>query len=49
MLVFVYWLIDLFFWACSLIVAEWYNLNSWVWNSMLMSFAALVYKYVMST
>ena len=42
--VFVYWLID-FFLACSLIVAEWYSLNSWVWNYILISFVALVYKY----
>ena len=46
--VFVYWLID-FFWECSLIVAEWYNLNSWVWNCILMFFTALVYKYIMFT
>ena len=42
-------LIDWFFLECSLIVVEWYNLNSWVWNYILMSFAALIYKYIMST
>ena len=48
MLVFVYWLIE-FFLVNSLIVDEWYNLNSWVWNCILMSFAALEYKYIVST
>ena len=50
LLVCLYLYIDwLIFWACSIIVVKWYNLNSWVWSYILISFATPVYKYTIST